>query len=167
MKISNELLSSYAEGHVTNAERNEVRKYLTEHPDNLESLASMMDDDYELEPFGGQDSMPSGDIAMNDETPSEYPGPDSRDLKKHISAFSLSSALSGHSFFSTFAPSHRIFFGSNRFNKKEDYQSKKVSDPKMAVSSVNDADVKLTKSIEHRLATFSERIDDLLDSLME
>ena len=47
MKISNELLAAYAEGKVTKEERNQVRQYLAENPQELESVM-MMDEDYEL-----------------------------------------------------------------------------------------------------------------------
>ena len=50
MNISNELLAAYSEGNVTNDERKAVRQYLTEHPQELESVMMMMDEDYELEP---------------------------------------------------------------------------------------------------------------------
>ena len=49
MNISNELLAAYAEGNVTNDERNAVRQYLAEHPQELESVMMMMDEDYELD----------------------------------------------------------------------------------------------------------------------
>lgn len=49
MKISNELLAAYAAGNVTNDERSAVRQYLMEHPQELESVMMMIDDDYELE----------------------------------------------------------------------------------------------------------------------
>ena len=49
MNISNELLAAYAEGNVTNDERNSVRQYLAEHPQELESVMMMMDEDYELD----------------------------------------------------------------------------------------------------------------------
>ena len=48
MKISNELLAAYAEGKVTKEERNQVRQYLAENPQELESVMMMMDEDYEL-----------------------------------------------------------------------------------------------------------------------
>lgn len=48
MKISNELLAAYAEGKVTKEERNQVRLYLAENPQELESVMMMMDEDYEL-----------------------------------------------------------------------------------------------------------------------
>ena len=48
MNISNELLAAYAAGNVTNDERNAVRQYLAEHPQELESVMMMMDEDYEL-----------------------------------------------------------------------------------------------------------------------
>lgn len=49
MKISNELLAAYAEGKVSAEERNVVRQYLAEYPQELESVMMMMDEDYELE----------------------------------------------------------------------------------------------------------------------
>ena len=49
MKISNELLAAYAEGNVSTEERNVVRQYLAEYPQELESVMMMMDEDYELE----------------------------------------------------------------------------------------------------------------------
>lgn len=49
MEITNELLAAYAEGNVTPEERKAVREFLTEHPDLLESVAMMMDEDYGME----------------------------------------------------------------------------------------------------------------------
>lgn len=49
MKISNELLAAYAEGNVSAEERDVVRQYLAEYPQELESVMIMMDEDYELE----------------------------------------------------------------------------------------------------------------------
>lgn len=49
MEITNQLLAAYAEGNVSNEERSAVRQYLTEHPDQLETVMMMMDEDYELE----------------------------------------------------------------------------------------------------------------------
>lgn len=49
MKISNELLAAYAAGNVTEEQRAEVRQYLTEHPEEMQSMVMMMDEDYELE----------------------------------------------------------------------------------------------------------------------
>ena len=48
MKVSDELLAAYAEGHVSDAERDAVRKYLTENPDELETVMIMMDQDFDL-----------------------------------------------------------------------------------------------------------------------
>ena len=48
MEISSELLAAYAKGKVTEPERTTVRRYLTEHPEELESVIIMMDDDYDL-----------------------------------------------------------------------------------------------------------------------
>lgn len=49
MEISTELLAAYAEGNVSEQERNAVRQYLTDHPDQLETVMMMMDEDYDLE----------------------------------------------------------------------------------------------------------------------
>lgn len=46
--ISDELLAAYAEGKVTKEERNQVRQYLAENPQELECVMIMMDEDYEL-----------------------------------------------------------------------------------------------------------------------
>lgn len=48
MEITNNLLAAYAEGNVSKEEREAVRKYLTEHPEEMESIMIMMDNDYEL-----------------------------------------------------------------------------------------------------------------------
>lgn len=57
MNISNELLVAYAEGKVLDSERSSVRQYLTEHPNELESVMMMMDEDYELEIIDEDNSM--------------------------------------------------------------------------------------------------------------
>lgn len=49
MDISIELLAAYAEGKVSESERNAVRQYLTENPDQLETVMMMMDEDYDLD----------------------------------------------------------------------------------------------------------------------
>ena len=48
MEITNELLAAYAEGNVSDSERNAVRQYLAENPDEMESVMMMMDEDYDL-----------------------------------------------------------------------------------------------------------------------
>lgn len=48
MEITNELLAAYAEGNVTESERNTVRQYLVDNPDQLETIMMMMDEDYDL-----------------------------------------------------------------------------------------------------------------------
>lgn len=57
MEITNNLLAAYAEGNVSMEEREAVRKYLKEHPEELESIMVMMDRDYEL---GADLPAPSG-----------------------------------------------------------------------------------------------------------
>lgn len=49
MEITNEILAAYAEGKVSVEERNQVREYLMQHPSKLESVMTVMDEDYELE----------------------------------------------------------------------------------------------------------------------
>lgn len=49
MDITNELLAAYAEGNVSESERQAVRQYLTVHPEELESLMIMMDDDFDIQ----------------------------------------------------------------------------------------------------------------------
>lgn len=49
MKISNELLAAYAEGNVSQEERQAVRQYVMENPEELETVAMMMDEDYDME----------------------------------------------------------------------------------------------------------------------
>lgn len=49
MEISNELLAAYAKGNVSESERNVVRQYLTENPEELESVMILMDDDHDIQ----------------------------------------------------------------------------------------------------------------------
>lgn len=49
MKITNELLAAYAEGNVTPEERKVVRRYLVDHPSELESVMFMMDSDNDFD----------------------------------------------------------------------------------------------------------------------
>lgn len=49
MDITNELLAAYAEGHVSDSERTAVRQYLAEHPEELESVMIMMDEDFDIQ----------------------------------------------------------------------------------------------------------------------
>lgn len=48
MEITIELLAAYAAGNVSESERNAVRQYLTENPEEMETVMMMMDEDYEL-----------------------------------------------------------------------------------------------------------------------
>lgn len=50
MEISNELLAAYAKGNVSRSERDNVRQYLTQHPEKMGTVLLMMDDDYDLAP---------------------------------------------------------------------------------------------------------------------
>lgn len=45
MKISDELIACYVEGTVTAEERNFIRKYLCEHPEEYERVLCLMDND--------------------------------------------------------------------------------------------------------------------------
>jgi hypothetical protein len=78
MEITNELLAAYAEGNVTPEERKQIRQYLTEHPDQLESVMLMMDsDDFDIQ-LENQDSASSCSFdeeldALLDEIDSEEP----------------------------------------------------------------------------------------------
>ena len=49
MEITNELLAAYAEGNVSESERKAVRQYLIEHPDQMEVVMMMMDEDYDIQ----------------------------------------------------------------------------------------------------------------------
>lgn len=55
MEITNELLAAYAEGNVSESERNAVRQYLIDNPEELESVLIMMDKDFDIQ----LDDMPS------------------------------------------------------------------------------------------------------------
>ncbi len=62
MKITDELLAAYAEGNVSEPERQVVRQYLTDNPSELETVMMMMDEDYELEADSEDDV---GDLAQS------------------------------------------------------------------------------------------------------
>ena len=49
MEITNERLAAYAEGNVSESERNAVRQYLIDNPDELESVMKLLDDDYDIQ----------------------------------------------------------------------------------------------------------------------
>lgn len=49
MDITNELLAAYAAGNVSESERQAVRQYLTEHPDQLDSITILMDEDFDIQ----------------------------------------------------------------------------------------------------------------------
>ena len=49
MDITNNLLAAYAAGNVSESERQAVRQYLTVHPEELESIMIMMDDDLDIQ----------------------------------------------------------------------------------------------------------------------
>lgn len=45
MKLSDELIARYVEGKTTLEERREVRRYLCLHPEEMENILFLMDDD--------------------------------------------------------------------------------------------------------------------------
>lgn len=49
MDITNELLAAYAAGNVSESERQAVRQYLADHPEELESVMIMMDEDFDIQ----------------------------------------------------------------------------------------------------------------------
>lgn len=64
MEFTSELLAAYAEGNVSESESNAVRQYLTEHPDQLESVMIMMDEDFDIQL---EDKKSSGTTSYFDE----------------------------------------------------------------------------------------------------
>lgn len=62
MEITNELLAAYAEGNISETERKAVRKYLADHPGQLESVMMMMDEDYDIQLEDHQSADPSQDF---------------------------------------------------------------------------------------------------------
>ncbi len=67
MKITNELLAAYAEGNVSQEERLAVRHYLTENPDEWDSMLMMMDEDHDLTLDEGEVAKASHNISINKE----------------------------------------------------------------------------------------------------
>ena len=49
MEITKELLAAYAKGNVSEPERIAVRLYLTDHPEQLDTVMKMMDEDYDIQ----------------------------------------------------------------------------------------------------------------------
>ena len=58
MKLSDELIARYVEGETTLEERREVRQYLCSHPEEMENILFLMDDDVDdyLDEWSTQDS---------------------------------------------------------------------------------------------------------------
>lgn len=50
MNITNNMLAAYAKGNATSEEKCMIRQYLMDHPDEMESVLLMMDEDIDLEP---------------------------------------------------------------------------------------------------------------------
>ena len=78
MEITSELLAAYAQGNVSESERLAVREYLTEHPEQLETMAIMMDEDFDIQLEDLDYNVPSRSFdeeldALLDERDSEEP----------------------------------------------------------------------------------------------
>ena len=65
MKISDELIACYVEGTATSEERNLVRKYLCEHPEEYERILCLMDNDT-VDYLGEQLEISDNCIPMNE-----------------------------------------------------------------------------------------------------
>lgn len=65
MKISDELIACYVEGTVTADERNFVRKYLCEHPEEYERVLCLMDNET-IDYLGEQSEIADNCITMNE-----------------------------------------------------------------------------------------------------
>lgn len=65
MKISDELIACYVEGTVSAEERNFVRKYLCEHPEEYERILCLMDKDT-IDYLGEQLEVSEESIPMNE-----------------------------------------------------------------------------------------------------
>lgn len=65
MKISDELIACYVEGTATTKERDFVRKYLCEHPEEYERVLCLMDNDA-ADYLGGQLEISDNYILMNE-----------------------------------------------------------------------------------------------------
>lgn len=50
MKITTEIIAQYVEGTLTDEQQQEVQKYLASHPQAMEAVLCMMDEDYDLIP---------------------------------------------------------------------------------------------------------------------
>lgn len=70
MEISDELIACYIEGTVTTEERNVVRRYLCEHPEEYERVLCLMDNDI-IDYLGEQLEISENCIPMNESSFSE------------------------------------------------------------------------------------------------
>ena len=64
------MLAAYAEGKVSGAERDAIRKYLVDNPSELQSVVMMMDEDYDLDVDDGANE--SFDYASGTEDCSDF-----------------------------------------------------------------------------------------------
>ena len=62
MKITNELLAAYAEGKVSQEEREAVRQYLVEHPEKLRTVMIMMDKYYDMDVEDSEEEEPASNV---------------------------------------------------------------------------------------------------------
>lgn len=73
MKITNELLAAYAEGKVSQEEREAVRQYLVEHPEKLRIVAIMMDEYFDMNIDDDAEEVPQNNIlALHDNEEQSY-----------------------------------------------------------------------------------------------
>lgn len=49
MEITNDILAAYVEGNVSDSDREEIRQYLADNPEQLETVMIMMDEDYDIQ----------------------------------------------------------------------------------------------------------------------
>lgn len=73
MKITNELLAAYAEGKVSQEEREAVRQYLVNHPEKLRTVMIMMDEYFDMNIDDDAEEVPQNNIlALHDNEEQPY-----------------------------------------------------------------------------------------------
>lgn len=88
MEITSELLAAYAEGNVSESECQAVRQYLADHPDQLETVMIMMDEDFDIQ----NDSLPPR--SFNEELDTLLDGVESEEPDECTSSVSILPLLS-------------------------------------------------------------------------
>ena len=75
MKITNELLAAYAEGKVSQEEREAVRQYLVEHPEKLRIVTIMMDENYDMNAYDSMEEEAQSNVLplFDEKNSSELP----------------------------------------------------------------------------------------------